>query len=374
MTNTPRTWLIAALTHQKLPTLAEQQVAEHFGKLSVPLVEAANNDGVITLLEHRLAGHPDSTTVPPDLLSQIQQAAKQGLMDQLPFFAEQRNLFHALNQAKIPFLVMKGAALGNWLYDSPNHRPVTDIDLWFKDQHTVNSLAEILQPLGFIAVQSSGDLTSFEQAFDKDFNAIKIRLDGHWAMFNSAILATCISFDDAYVRSQELHIQQQRVQVLSINDALINSIGHRALKYLTGQANTLKWLYDQHLLLKALNTAQWQELIERSAQAGISDLSLDAIEYSQATFKTQIPMFAIDALSNNAQHEKIKRDWFKSWSHYQWHEMQSVSPKFSVRFKWLNQKLWSNPEAMRERYGRNDSTWRYMLRRIGVGIKRMLGS
>ena len=87
MTNTPRTWLIAALTHQKLPTLAEQQVAEHFGKLSVPLVEAANNDGVITLLEHRLAGHPDSTTVPPDLLSQIQQAAKQGLMDQLPFFA-----------------------------------------------------------------------------------------------------------------------------------------------------------------------------------------------------------------------------------------------------------------------------------------------
>jgi len=80
MTNTPRTWLIAALTHRQLPAITEPQFVE--------LVEVADSEGVLVLLEHRLSNHPAYLDIPPDLLSQIQQAAKQGLMDQLPFFAE----------------------------------------------------------------------------------------------------------------------------------------------------------------------------------------------------------------------------------------------------------------------------------------------
>jgi Uncharacterised nucleotidyltransferase len=357
-----RTWLIAALAHDDLPPIAASDWPN--------MIAQAEAQGVLVLLANQLATHP-SANVPVELLSEIQQQARQALMEQLPFFAEQKNVFQALNATQIPFLVMKGAALGNWLYGSPNHRPVTDIDLWFKDQHTVNSLAEILQPLGFHRVESSGDLTSFEQAFDKDINGYKIRIDAHWAMFNSAILASGMSFDAAYARSNGIEIQQQTVRVLAASDALINSIGHRALKYLAGQADTLKWLYDQHLLLKTLSAEQWQQFIERSAQAGISDLGLDAIEHSQALFKTQIPHTAIEELTANANNEKIKRDWFQSWTLYQWHEMLAVSPNLSGRALWLGQRLWPNPEAMRERYGSGDPAWRFMLKRIGVGLRRL---
>ncbi len=365
MTNTLRAWLIAALTHQDLPVIADQQLDE--------LVDMASHEGVLVLLEYQLMQHPNIATLPTQFVTNIQQAAKHSLLHQLPFFAEQKNVFQVLYQAEIPFLVMKGAALGNWLYASASHRPITDIDLWFASQQSVISLASILQPLGFIAAESTGGLTSFERAFDKHFNGEQIRIDAHWALFNSAILASRIPFEKAYARSQDLIIQQQHVKVLSLYDALINSIGHRALKYLSHQADTLKWLYDQHLLFKALNTDQWQEFVERSAQAGISDLSLDAIEHSQAIFKTQIPQTVIEALSNNAKHEKIKRAWFQSWASYQWHEMQAVSPKLSVRLKWLGQKLWPNPEAMREGYSKNDSAWRFMLRRMAVGLKRLFG-
>lgn len=363
MTDNLRIWLIAALAQDELPPIAV---------LDWPhLIARGEAEGVLVLLQHRLAGHPGRTTVPDGLLSQIQQAARHGLMDQLPFHAEQKRLFQAFSQAQIPFLVMKGAALGNWLYDSPNHRPVTDIDLWFKDQKTVKSLAEILQPLGFIRVESSGDLTSFEQAFDKDYNGKKIRLDAHWAMFNSAILSAGISYETAYSRAIPVTMQGLEVKALCIIDAMINSIGHRALKYLIGQADTLKWLYDQHLLFKALNALQWQEMIERSAQAGISDLTLDAVEQSQKQFKTRIPPSVMEALINNAKHEKIKRGWFKSWSSYQCHEMLAVSPKFSDRAVWLCQRLWPNQEAMRERYGSEDPAWRFMLKRIGIGLRRL---
>ena len=137
MTDILRTWLIAALTHQELPALAEQRVAE--------LVDVASDQGVLVLLEHRLLSQPSLATLPDNLFSQIQQQAKLSLLQQLPFFAEQKQVYQALNRAQIPFLVMKGAALGYWLYDSPNHRPVTDIDVWFEDRQTVDALAEMLR-------------------------------------------------------------------------------------------------------------------------------------------------------------------------------------------------------------------------------------
>ena len=363
MTDILRTWLIAALTHQELPALAEQRVAE--------LVDVASDQGVLVLLEHRLLSHPSLATLPDNLFSQIQQQAKLSLLQQLPFFAEQKQVYQALNRAHIPFLVMKGAALGYWLYDSPNHRPVTDIDVWFEDRQTVDALAEILRPLGFSRVASSGELTGFEQAFDKDFNGVKIRLDAHWAMFNSAVLSKGMPFGASYACSTDIDIHQQSVKILSVNDALINSIGHRALKYLSGQADTLKWLLDQHLLFEALNASQWQELVTQSAELGISDLTLDAIEQAQKHFRTRTAPNVVDMLSKNARNESIQRSWFQSWTSYQWHEMLAVSPKFTERVVWLWQRLWPNPEAMRERYGRDDPVWKFMLKRIGAGLQRL---
>ncbi len=68
----------------------------------------------------------------------------------------------------------------------------------------------------------------------------------------------------------------------------------------------------------------------------------------------------------------MQRGWFQSWSRYQWHEMRAVSPIFSERARWLAQRLWPNPEAMRVRYGDDDPVWKFMIKRIGVGLKRLL--
>jgi hypothetical protein len=153
---------------------------------------------------------------------------------------------------------------------------------------------------------------------------------------------------------------------------LINAIGHRSLKQLSGQADSLKWLVDQHLLFTALDDANWQQLLKQSAHAGISDLALEALEQSQRIFQTGAPLDVLKTLAGNAQRETIDRTWFQSWPRYQWQEMKAVSPKLSVRLKWLMQKLLPNPEAMREGYGEGDPVWKFMLRRIGVGIKRLL--
>lgn len=361
---TARNWLIAALNHAALPALMPQDWPD--------LLSDADSEGVSAFLQYRLQTHPDSAAVPAGLIDAVNAAAKQAVLRQLPFYAEQRGIFQALNAAGVPFLVLKGTALGQWLYASPAHRQVTDIDLWFADRGAVFALAEVLSPLGYQPVESGGELTTFQRAFDKGFNGFKIRIDAHWAVFNSALLAKAMPFAAAFARSQALDIQGQAVKALSAEDASINAIGHRALKHLSGQADTVKWLVDQQLLFKSLDSGQWQALLERSAGAGISDLTLEALEQSQRTFQTPVPPDVLEVLSINAEREKIRRHWFQSWPHYQWHEMQAVSPLYSVRLRWLAQKLMPNPDAMREGYGEDDPVWKFMLRRLGVGLKRLL--
>lgn len=358
-----RHWLIAALNHQTLPDLPATQWPE--------LLALAGSEGVLPYLDSRLHSYPALSTISSELRESISQAAKRAVLDQLPFYAEQQRIYQALNDDNMPFLVLKGAALGQWLYDSPTQRSITDLDIWFADRQAVNALANLLQPLGYIPVAAGGELTGLQRAFDKDLHGNKIRVDAHWSLFNSMVLANTLPFEEAYSRSQGIAIQNQPARALSLTDALINAIGHRALKQLSGQANTLKWLIDQHLLFKALDVDQWQQWLEQCKQAGISDLALEALEHSQRTFQTKAPVDVFKALAGNASQEKIKRTWFLSWPRYQWHEMKAVSPRLSIRLRWFKQKLLPNPEAMREGYGEGDPVWKFMLRRIGVGIKRL---
>ena len=363
MTNTHRNWLIAALTNQNLPALTEQQYHE--------LLDEANANGVLVILEKSLKYHPQVAEIDTDLLAQLQSAAKQVLMDQLVFLGEQKKVLTVLNVAGIPYILMKGAALGHWLYESPMDRPITDIDIWLRDKESVFSLRDLLEPLGYVCQPSLGALTTQEQAFDKIMHDSIIRIDAHWQMFNSALLSKYIDFEDMYARAICIDAEQPNGKYLAINEALINSIGHRAMKYITKNGYVLKWLLDQHLMFSQLSNVQWQQLIKQSQQYAISDLTLDALQVSATQFATRVPESVLRALQQQANNEKIKRRWFQSWLSYQWHEMCAAAPTFSAKLFWFQQRFWPNPEAVRERHGKNDPVWKFMFKRIGFGIKRL---
>ena len=363
MQSLQRNWLIALLTQQELPNLKP----EHWHAV----IDQACHDGIIVLAEKSLARHPQFAIIPSELLELFREAGKEIIFQQFVFQREQQQIFSKLTHAGIAFIVMKGAALAQWLYQSPMDRSITDIDIWLKDKTSVEMLGDLLQPLGFERQPTLGELTTHEQAFDKTVQNTTIRVDAHWALFNSAILSDSLDFDHAYKNGINLEIQNQSVKALSVNDALINSIGHRALKKLSGQENTLKWLYEQHLLFNDLDEQQWAELIKQSAESGISDLTLESIEQSQLQLNTKVEPDVIKQLSLNAKREKINRTWFASWARYQWHEMQAVSPSFTVRLQWLGQKLLPNPDAVREGYGYKQAAWKVLLKRFSVGIGRL---
>ena len=369
MTSPARQWLIAALTHQPLPLLTE-----HFGELSVTLVEVvetAESEDVLCLLEHRLVSHPNRSDVPDVLIQAIQSAAKETVLMQLLYQAEQVKVFAALEQAGIEYIVMKGSALGRWLYESPSYRPISDIDLWLPNKAVVFALESVLGALGYVSQPTLGHLTTHEHAYDKDLHGLLIRIDAHWSMFNSAVLTNSPRFDEAYGRALALSSTSAMGRMLCMDDALINSIGHRALKYLSNNGYSLKWLFDLHLMFKRLDAAQWQNLLTGSSRFGISDLSVDALQVCSAQLGTPIPADIIATLQAQARHEPLSRRWFQSWWRYQRHEFLASAPDWSTRIKYIWQKLWPNPDAVRERYGKYDPAWKLMLKRLGQGIKRL---
>ena len=182
MQNPAREWIIAGLTHKPLPALSN--VEEHFDKLSELMIEVAENEGVLLLLEYQLHSHPQRSELPDDWMQRLQAACQQSLFDQLAMLAEQAKVFEALHQANIDFLVLKGGALAHWLYAKPHLRVVTDLDILLPSKQAVFELSEVLASIGYHTEVAAGELISYEHPFRKQGGPYgNFTVDAHWRLF-----------------------------------------------------------------------------------------------------------------------------------------------------------------------------------------------
>lgn len=364
-----RKWLIDALTHRPLPALAKYQIAE--------LIETAENEGVLLLLENRLQSHPEKNTLSDEFKFALVVAARPILYGQMQMLAEQRKVLEVLQKAQVDFLVMKGGALAHWLYDQPQLRIVTDLDILLANKQCVLQIHEVLLEAGYIIKSSS--VISYEISYRKEGGPYgNYCIDAHWQLFNRALLSELFTFNELQKTSICLP-KLKSAKGFSAVYALINACGHRALslphRHLVGiqRPDCIRWLWDIHLLAQKLDKAQWQNLLEISKNKKISAIIFEALSKVQTEFGTQFPIDYLAQLENQQNNEPMTMLWFSSMKQYQWHEFLASSPLWSGRFKWLRERIWPNPEAVRERYGGNDPVWKFMLKRLGAGIRRLFG-
>lgn len=110
----------------------------------------ARSFGVMPLLHHHLharAGLPGA--VRQDLAGFYQRQSLQSLR----LFTVLGRVGRALDQAGVPFLLLKGAILAPWLYGDPALRPMTDLDLLIRPEHR----QEAQQALAGLGFQAKGE-------------------------------------------------------------------------------------------------------------------------------------------------------------------------------------------------------------------------
>lgn len=374
MQNPLRDWIIAGLTHKPLPALSN--VKEHFDMLSELMIEVAENEGVLLLLEYQLQSHPQRAELPKGWMQNLQAACQQSLFDQLAMLAEQAKVFEALHQTNSDFLVLKGGALAHWLYAKPHLRVVTDLDILLPSKQAVLELEQLLSGLGYsptIINSIANELPYRKPGGPYEFFSI----DAHWKLFNRTVLGNLLSYQELFESSQILP-NTPGVKGLSLEHALINACGHRVLSLPHRQlqniqrADSLRWLWDIHLLALGFNELQWQNLLKISKDKKISAIIFDSLQQVQIIFGTEIPKSILTLLEQQKSVEPMAMSWFTSMRHYQWREFLASNPSWKGRISWLMQRIWPNPESVRERYGSDDPVWKFMFKRFWVGIKRLL--
>ena len=371
MQNNHRPWLIAALTGAPLPCVPLPGEGSE-------LAECADDEGVLLLLAQALKTHPQSSSIPPGCIAAVDQAARPVLMAQLAMLAEQHKVLQAVQASGRSFLVLKGGALGHWLYADPSLRLITDLDVLIADRNELPNLKAELGKMAYRLNASAGSRIGLQQAFMKTggpYGAFAV--DVHWRLLNSLQFQNCFSFNELYESAIEC---LPGIKALSPVHALLHACAHRALnlpyQHAEGvqRANCLRWLWDIHLLSAALSESQWLELCRLCASKRLSALVLDGLQAAVLECRSAVPALVLEDL----QQQKIKLALtmrpFQSWPAYQWHEFRASADSISGRLQWLYQRLWPNVEAMRARYGHDgDSDQQVLWRRFAIGLRRLFG-
>ena len=367
MTDPIRNWLLAALTGRPLPAPAPDADA---------VVAAARDDGVLCLLERQLAVHPQTASLPESLSSIIAGQARIDAFEALALLAEQRRVFALLNATGVEYLVLKGGALAHWLYESPHLRLLTDLDLLLPDRASVDALEGLLVELGYVPVVLNpvANERTFRRAGGPHGHFI---VDAHWHLFNRSLLRGSFSYAELQAESMPLP-DCAGARGLSPTHALFNAVGHRALslphRYLRGiqRADSLRWLWDIHALLRRCDAAAWQRLQSLAGEKRWSALLLDAAKQAQSHLATAIPQYWLESMAAQAGKEPMRMRWFSSLPHYHWREFLASDSAWRGRWAWLVRRVWPDPAWLQHYYGGGSprAAWP---QRLWAGIRRLFG-
>jgi hypothetical protein len=368
MTDPIRNWLLAVLTGRPPPPPAPDADA---------VVAAARDHGVLCLLERQLAVHPQTASLPESLRSIIAGQARADAFEALALLAEQRRVFALLNASGVEYLVLKGGALAHWLYERPHLRLLTDLDLLLPDRASVDALESLLAELGYLPVVLNpvANERTFRRAGGPHGHFI---VDAHWHLFNRRLLRGSFSYAELQAESMPLP-DCAGARGLSPAHALFNAVGHRALslphRYLRGiqRADSLRWLWDIHALLRRCDAAAWQRLQSLAGEKRWSVLLLDAAVQAQTHLGTPVPQDWLATMAAQAGTEPMRMHWFSSSPHYQWREFLASDSAWRGRLSWLRKRLWPDPDWLQHYYGGHGLPRTAWPQRLLAGIRRFFG-
>ena len=355
---TPRAFVASALRTGAL--------ADDLGGWTIEDVSRTSmEEGVLPLLEWRLR----AAALPPALHANLAQAARTSAAQSLFREAELRRVARVLEQHGIRALLLKGNALGQWLYPKPYLRVSGDIDLLLESRAAAEQAASAFDELGY-SLQFSPAASNFEMTSRLLVDGVsRSELDLHCRLLNAAAYADIFPFEELWRAAMPLPTLGGGLMALSPLHALAHACLNRALDMQVGVPDRLKLLYDIHLLVGRMDADAWQQFLSLVASKKISGVCLRSINDTIAAFGSAVPGDALDALQRAADAEPI--DWRRlhDWRYMQWQNLKAL-PGTRAKLTWLWERVFLTHGHLRKLHG--EGSWStLMLRRMGRGLSRL---
>lgn len=332
--------------------------------------EQAWHEGVAVLVGDRLARNP---AVPEAIRRIGLDWARGQAAGELGRRARLRALLACVEQAGIDALLLKGAALAEWLYPAPYLREFSDVDLLFASRDHALRAAEALKTLGYAMPYRPGRFRHELACHGADG---VLDLDLHWALSDWPALERLPDFARLHAAAAPLPGLAARVCGLDASDAFLHACVHRASNLVSGLGDRLKWLYDLHLLAAALSSsdAGWQRLVDVAASARVAGIGLDGLRASMATFNTRPPPWALVALAEASNGDAIDPTRLDDWRYVQRSNFMALG--WRDRIAWLRERLFPPVAHLRALYGERHGMaglWWQRLKRAGKRLLNVSG-
>jgi hypothetical protein len=231
------------------------------------LIEATGRHdlGDLELLRERIEFHgiagivADGRVLPVPLEAQLHSAPRITAMRNLAARAQLLPIAEALNQAAIPFLVLKGLALVHGLYPDTGMRSAGDIDLLVRRADAMRA-HDLLLALGYRAEKTPRGIPMGDEAVSDDYECTYthpqlVEVDLHWEIAHP-MLGFRASFDAMY----EDHVTL--LDGLLPAPSLANHLWYLCVHGSRHLWCRWIWLYDVAVALQQMTEADHRKLEE----------------------------------------------------------------------------------------------------------------
>jgi len=259
----PRTDLYACIATTRPKRIDPGRLKEIIGAfsgISDDIIDGATREGMSGFLFKALQSTHLSDLIPRDRLGLIQRAYYATVQKNLTLEAELQSIVEITHQRGINIVVLQGMGLIQTIYPDIGLRPMTDIDLWVPNKD-FRACFEILKRIGY----------NQDPLYPGTFRNGAAVLDIHSHLFWAERIRSrkrILSVDERVIFDASIPLRQDLPGALILNP--YDQVLYLGLHVLKHNADRLIWLVDIKLILERFEFTDWQKLMERSIDLGLS--------------------------------------------------------------------------------------------------------
>ncbi len=199
----------------------------------------------------------------------------------------------SLSEGAVPFLIVKGPVLSEYLYPSPDLRTYEDLDLLIPPG-SFERAVDALRASGSVLLDRNWALTRADTRGQLHLQLPMGTLaDVHWHLLNRENVRDgfSITTDELFERSREVVVGDRSVPTLDPVDTLLHVALHAALS----GGDRLIWLKDIERAL-AVDQPDWDEVIRRARAWKAGRSIAVTLNRARRSLGAPVPDDALDAL------------------------------------------------------------------------------
>jgi hypothetical protein len=218
-------------------------------------------------------------------------------------------LLQFFHEAKIPTLILKGAALALLYYKDIGLRPMADLDVLVPADRAVDAIGRLRgsgwKPVIALPRCITTDYMLAIKAINLTRNKTDPQLDLHWHVFQE-----CLEPDsdiDLWERSVPVVCGNMQSRALSSADQFLHICAH-AMEW--NAVAPIRWVADAMAVLSSAPHFDWEHVLQQARQRRLVLTLQNMLPYLRRLVAAPIPDLVIEQLQNLPV-TQIERDWME---------------------------------------------------------------